>query len=186
MEKHPSPQSTSGDTTQAASVFAIPELFQADMQLRLSVETHTALFVSLQGGEAFPQIRSVSLTPASTRLFLALLQAYPWPCSYQSLYHVLYPSPKRTDDNDWWEQVKDLALPMIRRALKKLAPALRAGRVQVIALRGQGYLLAPATRQTPRQGEAPDERKTHPSCCSLPLIRAPVWSCTQRPVSPSS
>jgi hypothetical protein len=174
MEKHPSPQSTSGETTQAVAVFAIPELFSADMQLRLDVETHTALFLSLQGGEAFPLVRSVSLTPASTRIFLALLQAYPWHCSHQSLYRVLYPSPERADDDDWWEQVKDLALPMIRRALKKLAPALRTGGVQVIALRGQGYLLAPAMRQTPHQGEAADERKTHPSCCSLPLIRAPV------------
>ena len=172
MEKHPSNQSTPGDAPQAAIVFAIPELFSTDMQLRLDVETHTALFVFLQGGEAFPQIRSVSLTPASTRLFLALLQAYPWPCSYQSLYRALYPSPKRADDDDWWEQVKDLALPMIRRALKKLAPALRTGGVQVIALRGQGYLLAPATRQIPHQGEAPDETKTHPS--ALPLIRDPI------------
>ncbi len=169
MEKHPSPPST-----QAATVFVIPELFQADVQLRLDVETSTALFLSLQSGEAFPQIRSVSLTPASTRLFLALLQAYPWPCSYQSLYRVLYPSPKRTDDDDWWEQVKDFALPTIRRALRKLAPALRTGGVQAIALRGQGYLLASAMRQTPIQEEAPDERKTHPSCCSLPLIRDPL------------
>lgn len=176
MEKHPSPQSTYRNATQAASVFAIPELFSTSMQLRLDVETHTALFVSLQGGEAFPQVRSVPLTPASARLFLALLQAYPWHCSHQSLYLALYPSPERVDDADWWEQVKDLALPMIRRALKKLAPALRTGGVQVISLRGQGYLLAPATRQTPQQGEAPDERKTHPSCRSLPLIRAPVSS----------
>lgn len=57
MEKHPLFQSAYGEVAQAAAVFAFPELFSADMRLLLDIETHTALFISLQGREALPLIR---------------------------------------------------------------------------------------------------------------------------------
>ena len=159
--------------SQSTAVFAYPELFPADMRLLLDGETHTALFVSLEAGDARPVFRSLPLTPASATIFLALLQAYPAYCSHRVLYRCLYPSPESDDEDAWWGQVKDLALPMIRRALKTLLPALRICGLQVVSLRGQGYLLTSATTAKERQEEAPQEGKTGPSCCTLPSIRAP-------------
>lgn len=173
MEKHALSRSTHADAPHPTAVFAFPELFPADIRLLLDIETHTAIFLSLQEGETLPRFRSVPLTPASATIFLALLQAYPFHCSHQSLYRSLYPSPECTDDDAWWEQIKDLALPLIRRALKTLAPALKTCGLQAISLRGLGYLLAPATMpKGPREGLTP-EGNHRPS--GFPLIHIPCF-----------
>ena len=169
MEKHPSSQSTHADGAQPASVFAFPELFPAGMRLLLDGETHTAFFISLDGGESLPLLRSVPLTPASATVFLALLKAYPLHCSHRSLYRALYPSTEHIDEDAWWGQVKDLALPMMRRALKTLLPALRTCGLQVVSLRGQGYLLTSAIRHPKHQGEASVDQQKDPTL----LLRPP-------------
>jgi biotin operon repressor len=173
MEKRLSSQSANAYAAQPASVFTLPDLLPANMRLLLDPETHTAILLSLEGAESLPLFRSVPLTPASASVFLTLLQAYPLHCSHRSLYRSLYPSPESDDDDAWWGQVKDLALPMVRRALKALLPALRICGLQVVSLRGQGYILASATMQKEDQEASTHEEKKHSPCFSIPLIRAP-------------
>jgi biotin operon repressor len=120
--------------------------------LLLDPETHTAIVLTIEGSDAVPMLRSFSLTPSATRVFLTLLQAYPHYSSFQSLFRSLYPSPPAQDGQELaWERA--LSVTPVRRALKALLPMLRSLGWQVVSLRGQGYVLArthEASRQTQR------------------------------------
>jgi len=131
----------SSQAAQAAHVFANPSLLPAQTRLLLDPENHTALLVSLEGAALSPLFRSFPLTPSATQVFLSLLQAYPHACSHQALFRALYPEACSPDEQAW-DQEKDLAIPLIRRALKSLLPTLRGCGLQAVALRGQGYVLA--------------------------------------------
>ncbi len=169
MEKHLVFQPATARYASPASVFVLPGILPADRRLLLDPETHTAILLALEGSDAVPMFRSFQLTPSATAVFFTLLQAYPHYCSYQSLFHSLYPpGPAPSEREQVWE--KELALPPVRRALKKLLPALRSFGLQVISLRGQGYVLAsahaPARRNrddAPQSKEAKDSSKGSPS-----------------------
>jgi hypothetical protein len=89
--------------------------------------------------------RSFPLTPSAEQVFLSLLQAYPRYCSHRSLFLALFPETASNDEHTWLQE-KDLAIPLVRRALKSLLPTLRACGLQAISLRGRGYMLAAATK----------------------------------------
>lgn len=125
-----------------AVVFDVQGLLPHDARLLLDTQTNTAILLRFEGRALASTHRSCQLTPSATRIFLCLLQAYPAFCSYRSLFLTLYPLPKARDGERLWQ--RELALRPIRRALVALLPALRSFGLQVVALRGQGYLLAAA------------------------------------------
>jgi len=130
----------------AAQVFTLPEILPAHTRIVLDVQARLALLLTLNEGEATPLVRSFQLTPSATRVFLALLQAYPQHCPYQTLVSVLYPVAL---DTPVWEP----SVRPIRRALRSLAPILRVFGLDVVALRGRGYLLVSATRLSSVPGQ---------------------------------
>ena len=113
-----------------------------DARLLLDAQTNTAILLRFEGITLASTHRSFQLTPSATRIFLCLLQAYPAFCSHQALFLTLYPLPQARDGERVWQ--RDLALRPIRRALVALLPALRSFGLQVVALRGQGYMLTAA------------------------------------------
>jgi DNA-binding response OmpR family regulator len=129
--------------TRAAQVFALPEILPAHTRIVLDVQARLTLLLTLNEGEAAPLVRSFQLTPSATRVFLALLQAYPQHCPYQTLFSALYPASQEAPSAVWEHYVRP-----IRRALRHLSPILRAFGLEVVALRGHGYLLTPAARFT--------------------------------------
>ncbi len=141
MEKCPLFQPITKRASSPASVFVLPGILPADRRLLLDPETHTAILLALVGSDAGPMFRSFQLTPSATTIFFTLLQAYPQHCSYQTLFCSLYPPMPEEGEHEWlWERA--LAVPPVRRALKALLPALRTFGLQVISLRGRGYILA--------------------------------------------
>ncbi|HEU5379291.1 MAG TPA: hypothetical protein VFV38_28040 [Ktedonobacteraceae bacterium] len=137
--KRSSPGFASVPTSKAARVFALPEILPERVRVVLDVNSRMALLLNLDGEETTPLLHSFQLTPSAARVFLALLQAYPQHCSYQALLAVLYPSSPESPSSVWDHYVRP-----IRRALVALAPVLRAFGLEVVALRGRGYLLASA------------------------------------------
>ncbi len=125
----------------AAQVFALSEILSEQTQIVLDVQARLAVLLKLDGGKTAPLVRSFQLTPSAARVFLALLEAYPQHCPYQTLFVALYPAPLDTSSPVWEQYVRP-----IRRALRHLAPVLRAFGLEVVALRGRGYLLASAAR----------------------------------------
>lgn len=143
MKKCPPCQPISAHAALAASVFLLPGILPTDRKLLLDRETRTALLIAVEGSDAVPAVRSFLLTPSSTTVFFALLQAYPQYCSYQSLFRARSASTAAQNQQSWnWD--KAFAVPPIRRALKTLLPTLRSLGLQVVSLRGQGYVLASA------------------------------------------
>jgi hypothetical protein len=169
MEEHLLFQPTAARYVSSVSVFVLPGILPADRRLLLDPVTHTAILLAVEGSDAAPMFSSFQLTPSATTVFLMLLQAYPHYCSYQSLFHSLYPPTLAQDERDQvWE--RKLAIPPIRRALKALLPALRSFGLQVISLRGQGYVLASAdeparrTRDNAQQsGKTEDADRSSPN-----------------------
>lgn len=100
------------------------------------IRSRTALLLHQEGGDPVPLL---PLSPSASRVFLALLQAYPQYCSHQTLLAALYPAVQETPDLGWEQHVRP-----IRRALHRLAPVLQAFGLEVVALRRRGYLLAPS------------------------------------------
>jgi hypothetical protein len=141
-----------------AYVFDFPGMLPADTRLLLDPVTHTAILLSVVGVESFPMFRSFPLTPSAEQVFLSLLQAYPRYCSHRSLFLALYPDTASNDEHAWVQE-KDLAIPLIRRALKSLLPTLRACGLQAISLRGRGYMLAATTK--PNTSAPEPEKKGH-------------------------
>lgn len=139
MSKRSSPGSASLPTSKAAHVFTLPEILPERVQVILDVNARMALLLKLCGEETDPLLYAFQLTPSAARVFLALLQAYPQHCSYPALLAALYPSSPENPSSAWDHHVRP-----IRRALVALAPVLRAFGLDVIALRGHGYLLASA------------------------------------------
>src|SRR5579885_1388497 len=134
-------QPTTPRAASPALVFPLPGLLPADRRLLLDPETHTAIVLTIEGSDAVPMVRSFSLPPSATRVFLTLLQAYPHYSSFQSLFRSLYPSSSAQDRQEpAWERA--LSVTPVRRALKALLPMLRSLGWQVVSLRGQGYVLA--------------------------------------------
>lgn len=130
----------------AARVFALPEILPGGARVVLDVQSHVAFLLNVENTETTSLLHSFQLTPSAARVFLALLQAYPQHCSYQSLLTVLYPFSPEGPSSAWECHVRP-----VRRALVALTPALRAFGLEVVALRRHGYLLAPA----PRLSETP-------------------------------
>lgn len=119
-------------------MFALPEILPERTRVFLDLHSRTAILLNLDNGEPAPLLHSFQLTPSAARVFLALLQAYPQHCSYQTLLAV--PASQGEPSPVWEQHVRP-----IRRALVVLSPVLRAFGLDVIALRGHGYLLASAT-----------------------------------------
>jgi hypothetical protein len=135
------PSSPMSRNASSVHLFALPELLPASVRLLLDVQTSTALLFRLEGTEVAPFPHSFPLTPSSARVLFALLEAYPRYCSYRSLFALLYPLPSEQEEpGRWWQQ--ELAVRPIRRALVTLLPLLRFLDLQVVSLRGQGYVLA--------------------------------------------
>ena len=128
---------------QATWVFALPEILPEHTRLLLDSHARTAILLHLDEKEPIPSVHSFPLTPSAARIFLALLQAYPQYCPYHTLFAALYPASLGEPSSVWEHTVRP-----IRRALVALAPVMRAFGLEVIALRGHGYLLAPAARFT--------------------------------------
>ncbi len=122
-------------------VFAHASLLPAGRRLLLDPKMRMVVLLSLEEEGEVPSFRTFRLPPTATPILLALLQRYPHQCTHRELFHVLYPHG-RTLDEHAWEQERDLAIPLIRRALKSLLPTLRGCGLQALSLRGQGYVLA--------------------------------------------
>lgn len=123
-------------------VFTLPGILPECAQIHLDSQTRIASVLHLGQEGSAPLLSSCQLTPSSTKIFLALLQAYPQHCSHQTLFAALYPAIEEEDsclsDQAW-------SLRPIRRALITLAPALRTFGLEAVSLRGRGYVLTPAT-----------------------------------------
>src|SRR5258708_6454846 len=143
MEKRlissPTPESTASS---AQVLFDHAEILPVGRRLLLDLETRTAILLSLAEGESSCLFRTFLLPPTAAPIFLVLLQTYPHHCTHRALFHALYPQTGSMDEQEW-DQKKDLAIPLIRRALKALLPTLRGCGLQAVSLRGQGYVLAP-------------------------------------------
>lgn len=125
----------------AAQVFTLPEILPAHTRIVLDVEARLVLLLMLDEREPVPLVRSFQLSSSSVRVFLALLQAYPQYCQYQTLFSALYPVTLGSPTPIWEHYVRP-----VRRALRYLTPVLQAFGLAVVALRGRGYLLVPCTR----------------------------------------
>jgi hypothetical protein len=134
-------QSPTTQEPSLASLFLFVEMLPADRRLLLDPGAHTAILFKGDGAWGDLQFHSFSLTPSAAQLFFTLLQAYPHYCSYHMLFCALYASTPRQDELGRIEDSTLMVLP-VRRALKTLLPTLRSLGLQVISLRGQGYVLA--------------------------------------------
>jgi hypothetical protein len=123
-------------------VYAPTELLPVNRRLVLDPEMRTVLLLSLNEEAETPFFRTFLLSPSATPMFLALLQHYPHHCPHRELFAMLYPHGRHLDESTW-EQERNLAIPLIRRALKSLLPILRECGLQALSVRGQGYVLAP-------------------------------------------
>lgn len=124
-----------------AYIFTLPEILPEQTQLHLYMDTRIALLLHLYQEEPAPQVHVCQLTPSTLKIFLALLQASPQHCSYQTLFAALYPATQEAASSAYdpaW------SIRPIRRALGLLTPVLRTFGLEVVALRGRGYVLAPA------------------------------------------
>jgi hypothetical protein len=139
MEKRlacsPPPESTA---IAAQAMFDLP----AGKRLLLDMEKRTAIVLSQEEGGSSCLFHTFLLPPTAAPIFLVLLQTYPRHCTHRILFRALYPQIGNIDEQGW-DQERNLAIPLIRRALKSLLPALRGCGLQAISLRGQGYVLAP-------------------------------------------
>ncbi len=143
MEKHQRcPPRPEGLAVSTPIVFAHASLLPAGRRLLLDPEKRTVVLLSLEEEGEVPSFHTFRLPPTATPILLALLQRYPHHCTHRELFHVLYPHGRNLDERVW-EQERDLAIPLIRRALKSLLPTLRGCGLQALSLRGQGYVLAP-------------------------------------------
>ena len=124
-------------TPQTTQVFVLPEVLPAHRRIVLNVHAHVAVLLELDGENPAPLVRSFPLSPSASRIFLALLQAYPRHCPYSTLFLALYPASQGVASERWEQYVRP-----IRRALRYLTPVMRSFGLQVIALRGHGYLLS--------------------------------------------
>lgn len=128
-------------TAQTAQVFALPEILPKHMRIVLDVQAHLALLIEPGEEKPVPWVRLFQLSPSAIRIFLALLQAYPQYCPYPTLVLALYPATEEAPAEEWEQYVRP-----IRRALRYLSPTLRDFGLEVVALRGHGYLLSASTR----------------------------------------
>jgi hypothetical protein len=135
-----SPLQSQAAPSASVHTFTLPELLPPHARLLLDTHTSSALLVHLENADLAASPRSFQLTPASTRVFLLLLTSYPIHCSYHSLFVALYPLDQQQEASRIWQ--RDLALRPIRRAIVTLLPALRGLDLQVVSVRGQGYVLA--------------------------------------------
>ncbi len=124
-----------------AGIFALPEILPERTQVLLDIRSCTAILLNQEREGSTPLLHFCQLTPSAARVFRALLKAYPQHCPYQTLFAALYPASLTTPSPVWEQYVRP-----IRRALRHLAPVLRAFGLEVVSLRGHGYLLAPAAR----------------------------------------
>ncbi len=132
--------------TAAQTACFADSLFPDHIQLLLDFSTRTAVLLRSDEGGAVSLLHSQQLTPSGFNVFLALLQAYPRPCLFTTLFACLaLPQPKVTPevlpfngrDPDWVIAVRPL-----RRVVSTLTPMVSAFGLQVISLRNKGYLLA--------------------------------------------
>ena len=133
-----------GDRT-GAQWFALPEIFPEQRRLLVDVQACTALLLNLDNGPAGPSVMLVDsfhLTPSAGRVLLALLQAYPHHCPYQTLFAALYPASQApvSSRHVGWE----LHVRPLRRAIRTLGAMVQSCGIEVVALRERGYVLAPA------------------------------------------
>jgi hypothetical protein len=122
---------------QTTQVFVLPEVLPAHKRIVLNVHAHVAVLLELDGENPAPLVRSFPLSPSASRIFLALLQAYPQHCPYPTLFLALYLASQEALSEGWEQYVRP-----IRRALRYLTPVMRSFGLQVIALREHGYLLS--------------------------------------------
>jgi len=122
---------------QTTQVFVLPEVLPAHRRIVLNIHAHVAVLIELDGEQSAPLVRSFPLSPSASRIFLALLQAYPQHCPYPTLFLALYLASQEALSEGWEQYVRP-----IRRALRYLTPVMRSFGLQVIALREHGYLLS--------------------------------------------
>ncbi len=133
-------------TESMAQVFALPGILPEQTWILLDAHARMVIFLKLNSGDSPPRVRAFQLPPSATRIFLALLNAYPQYCSYQTLLSALYPASQEETTPVWEHRVRP-----IRRALVALAPVLQCFGLDVVALRGRGYVLAPAALSTKKR-----------------------------------
>ena len=120
MEKHQGcPPRPDILTVSTQFVFAHADLLPANRRLMLDPDMRTVLLLSLEEEEGDPFFRTFQLPPTATPVFLALLQRYPHHCTHRELFAMLYPDSWNLDEHAW-EQERELAIPLIRQALKSL------------------------------------------------------------------
>lgn len=134
-----SPSVAAGPSSPVALTFRFPELFPRHACLLVDASTNTAILLCFEGGSQVGSHPCFRLTSSATRVLLALLSAYPASCSYRTLCQTLFPLSRGHARQPRWEKKRDLR--PVRRVLATLQPFLHHLGMQVISLRGQGYLL---------------------------------------------
>lgn len=138
-EKRSVSLSSSKNMEREAQVFTLPGILPEQTWIQLDAHARMVMLLSLDSGKAAPVLHAFPLTPSAARVFLALLRAYPQHCPYQTLLSALYPASQDEYEPRWEHRVRP-----IRRALAALAPVLQTFGLDAVALRGRGYVLAPA------------------------------------------
>jgi hypothetical protein len=124
--------------TTPVQIFALPGILPEHCQFVLDLSSRQ---IVVRGTQEEPVRRVGPLTFSATRILLALLSAYPRPCSYAELFLALAP----TGEEEWvWD--REVSMRSIRHAAQALTIVLRRVGLVATALRGYGYVLACARR----------------------------------------
>lgn len=134
--------------SEGGQIFALPALLPEDARVLLDPSTCLMLVLRTRQEEMVGIELVAPLAPSAFRVLLALCQAAPHPCSYGTLFAALYPAQEGEPEPPWNPAV---GLRPLRRALALLLPLLPACDLQVVALRGRGYMLLSASAATFRR-----------------------------------
>ena len=120
--------------------FSLPGLLPEDHILIVNTSIRTATLVQYEASGGTPNVTQHVFSRNGIRVFVPLLQAYPDYCPYDVLLASLFPisiDQRRMLLQKEWE----VAIRPVRRAIGGIMTGLQSFGLEVISLRGLGYLL---------------------------------------------
>ena len=120
--------------------FSLPGLLPEDHTLIVNLSIRTATLVQYETSGRTPNVTQHVFSRNGIRVFVPLLQAYPDYCPYDVLLASLFPisiDQSRTLLQEKWEA----AVRPVSRAIGGIVTGLQSFGLEVISLRGLGYLL---------------------------------------------